>query len=226
MKTKQLLLMLLLFSLPFGVYCQLEKGSYLGSASAGLSFQHSNFPSGDTRAKSSSIDFSLNNSFGIFVTDRLAIGPGFDISTGYYSSRYENNSIVETKIHTTFYSLFLDPFARFYFFHHGKVAFFGQITGIIGYDQNFENYKAGNSDEQKNTSSNLTYGGGLAVGFVYFISQNIGVETALGYQLIGFESKNENFKDYRTSGELAIHAGFSFYIGKCKKKDEHTSATP
>jgi hypothetical protein len=230
MKPKKMLLVLLVFILPTGAWCQLEKGSYLGSASAGFSFQNNNYPSGDFSSKSSSFNVSLNNGFGIFVANQLAIGPRFNITTGYSSNIFGNSTTGEIKTSTTSYFLSLDPFVRYYYFHHGKVAFFGELSGIIGYGQQFENYKPESSENQKTTYDNLHYGGGLAVGFVYFITQNIGIETSIWYQFDGLESKhssdNNHFNNKGTSGELAINAGFAFYIGKCKKKDKDIQAIP
>ena len=220
MKRKQLLPMLLVLLLPVTGWCQLEKGSYLGSASAGISFQSSRYPSSDVSIKNGSINIYLDNSFGIFVANRLAIGPGLNINGGYAYYNTGDDLVGEVKTSATSYTISFEPFIRYYFYHHEKLAFFGNFTGSIGYGQDFEKYKSGNSEEQKGTYNNLRFGGSLAVGFVYFINRNIGIETSLGYLLSSFETKNEDNYQRINYGQLGITAGLSFYLGKCKKKEK------
>jgi hypothetical protein len=217
MKLKRLLLILLVFSMPAGAWCQLEKGSYLGSASLGFSFQSSRNPSGDFSSKNTAYQVLLNNSFGIFVANRLVLGPGFNINTGYYSSTSESTASGKITSTGTSYSLSFDPFVRYYFFQHGKIALFGEFSGMIGYGKEFQTFKS-SMDDQKLSYSNLDYGGGLDIGLVYFINQNIGIETALGYMVRGYQSKQESDINKEISGNLALTAGFTIYLGKCKKK--------
>lgn len=220
MKRNQFLSMLFVLLLPVTAWCQLERGSYLGSASAGISFQSSSYPSGEISTKNGSLNLYLENSFGIFVANRLAIGPGFNINAGYYSSKMEDNLSGELKISTTSYTVSLVPFIRYYFYHQGKLAIFSHLSGTIGYGQDFDTYKSGNSAEQKGTSNNLQFGGSLSVGFVYFINRNIGIETSLGYVLRSFETKRKDNYERMNYSQLGINAGLSFYFGKCKKNEK------
>ncbi len=222
MKTKQIILMLLVLILPLEAWCQLEKGSYLGTASAGLAFSTVTDLSNADDYRSGNIDLSINSGFGIFVINRLAIGPGFSINTGYSYFRDESISNPVDKQNEISYSLSLDPFVRYYFFNSGKFAMFGQVSGMIGYGQQFFRFKFGTSDEQKETNNTLTYGGGVALGFVYFITQNTGLETSLGYQIGGqqFKESGDDSTNKLTNGELAVNVGLSFYLGKCKKEEK------
>ena len=219
MKTKQLILMLLVLALPLGAWCQLEKGSYLGTATAGLAFSTYKDLSSDDSYKSGNINFSINSGFGIFVINKLAIGPGFSINTGYSYSRDEEN-FEENKFYATSYSVALDPFVRYYFLSSGKFALFGQVSGMVGYGQTFNKFTVGNNPGTKITDDHFTFGGGLAAGFVYFINSNIGIETSLGYQYTGDQLKEQGSISRDRNGQLALNAGLSFYLGKCKKEEK------
>jgi hypothetical protein len=220
MKTKQLALLLLVLALPLGAWCQLEKGSWLGSATAGFAFSTNKDLSNGSSEKSSNLDFSINSGFGIFVINKLVIGPGFSINTGYYSEHNDNGTNGENKYSETSYSILLQPFVRYYFYSSGKIALFGQVSGKIGYGQQFETFINGSLPKDKATINDLVYGGGLAAGFVYFINPNIGVETSLGYQFGGQQTKETDYFDKSRNGELALNAGLSFYLGKCKKEEK------
>jgi len=220
MKTKQLTLILLVLTLPLGAWCQLEKGSWLGSATAGFAFSSYKDLTDNDSYKSGNIDFSINSGFGIFVINKLAIGPGFNINSGYSYTRYEENS-EENKWDATSYSVGLDPFVRYYFLSSGKIALFGQVSGMIGCGQTFNRFTTGNIPYTKETDGHFNFGGGLAAGFVYFINRNIGIETSLGYQYIGNQYKESGNISRNRNGELALNAGLSFYLGKCKKEEKN-----
>jgi hypothetical protein len=222
MKTKQLTLILLVLTFPLGAWCQLEKGSYLGSADAGFAFSTQKDVSNGSDNRNSTLDFSLNSGFGIFVINRLAIGPGFDINAQSTTYKSTNVSGGENKDNITTYSLSFDPFVRYYFFSSGKIALFGQASAMIGYGQNFYKSYIGTPEEAKETTDILNYGGKVLVGFVYFITPNVGLETSLGYQFGGEQFKDKEFDtiDKSTNGELALNAGLSIYLGKCKKEEK------
>jgi len=212
-------LILLVLFLPSIAWCQLEKGSYVNSATAGFTFQNNHYPSGDAISKSGSLDFYLNNSFGIFVANRVVIGPGFNIGAGYNYSTYTGSPTESSKYVTYSYAVSLDPFFRYYFFQHGKLALFGQVSAMIGYGEHFQSYTHSNQATTKTTYDNLDFGGGLSVGLVYFITRNIGLETAMGYELSS--NKTTIVSDSRnTTGALYINTGFSIYLGKCNKKEK------
>jgi hypothetical protein len=218
MKT-QLLFTLLVLSLPFGALCQLEKGSYMGSASAGLAYQHYKDPSGGSNYTINNFQVMIGNNIGIFVAKQLAIGPGFSIDFGTSTSKFATPSQTQQNWKSTYYDISVDPFIRYYFFHHGKCSVFGQFTASAGYGQQYENETYSNY-ENKYTRYSTSFGGSLMAGFVYFMTPNIGIETSLGYQFMDSQSKLDGNTDYNTTGSLALNAGFSFYFGKCKTKQK------
>jgi hypothetical protein len=202
-----------------GAFCQLEKGACLGSASAGLSFS-SGRNNMDENYKGTNLNFSAGSSFGIFVANRFVIGPALSINTGYSAYRTENAQQVKIKNDLTSYSITLDPYFRYYFMHEGKLALFGQVSGRIGYGQQFSRYQYGSQPIDKTTADNIVFGGGVDIGLVYFVAQNIGIETALGYKLNASQSKQSGFTDKSSTGTLAINVGFEFYFAQTKHKEK------
>lgn len=220
MKTKQLFVILLVMILPTGAFCQLDKGSWMGSATAGFIFSGGKNTYDNGSSKSSALEFLLDNRLGIFVANRLVVGPGFNISTEYSTYKSNDPSQEDVKNHSTYYNVSFDPFVRYYFLHQGNLALFGQISGDIGYGQQFYYYKNGSMEEQKSTNDNLSYGGGVAFGFVYFVNPHIGIETSLQYYIRGSQFSGGGYKDKVIDNEIALNAGFSFYFGKCSKKEK------
>ncbi|MCX6247826.1 MAG: hypothetical protein NTW10_08845 [Bacteroidetes bacterium] len=216
MKKRQTFWVMLVLLFPAGAFCQLDKGAYLNSASIGLAYQNSNYSTAGGSVKYNSLDFNLNDNLGVFVIDRLAIGPGLTFDAGSETYKYVSNSSTtgDTKTHQTTYSVFFDPFVRYYFLHKGKSALFGQVSAAIGYGQKFETNTNQYMDEEKTTYKTLLYGGSASFGYVFFITNNIGVETALGYRFTGAESKHNDVSLVTRNSSVTLNAGFAFYIGK------------
>ncbi len=208
----QLLLVLLL---PLGAFCQLTKGSYLGSFSAGLGYSHNKNSEPDGWDYSNSIiNFYISDNMGFFVVNRLAIGPG--ISLNLQHNQYtDNNSVISEKSHSTVYSAAFNPFIRYYFASKGNLAFFVQANGSIGYGQEF--YK---SSSDKETTNILTYSGGAGIGLVYFIIDHIGLETQLAYNYTGNNIKMDQDKNNSVKNDIELRVGLNFYFSESKKQED------
>jgi outer membrane protein len=219
MKKALIAQLLLILLLPLGTFCQLHKGSYLGSFSANLAYNHNNYEgTGDYDYKTNTINFYFNSNMGLFVADRLAIGPGisFNIQYSQNTDEYLNHTY---KSHSTNYGAAFNPFIRYYFASQGKLAFFVHGNGSIGYAQGFYTNEESGSTSQKTTINSLTFGGGAGIGLVYFITDNIGLETQLSYNYTGNNIKPDGDNTKSANSAIEIGLGLSFYFGKCKKQE-------
>ena len=209
MKKASASLILLVLLLPAGAYCQLNKGSWFGSFSANLGYNHSHYDmTGDDDYMTNTINFSLADNLGFFVANRLAVGPGISFNITNEHTSYEN-SINTDKEHSTIYSLAFSPFIRFYFAKKDKLAFFVQANPSIGYGQAIYT-----DSSDKFTRNTLSYGGGAGIGMVYFILDNVGLETQLSYTFTANNIKEKEDKINNNSGVSAvgIGLGLSFYF--------------
>jgi hypothetical protein len=209
MKKALISLILLAFLLPVRGHCQLGKGSWFGSFSASLGYNHTHYDmTDDYDYKSNLINFSLYDNIGFFIINRLAIGPGLSFSISNDHTSYET-SAGTNKDHSTVYSLSFSPFVRYYFAKKDKLAYFVQAYPSIGYGQSI--YTTPNDKYTRNT---LSYGGGAGVGLVYFILDNIGLETQLGYNFTAnkIKEKEDDIKHDSGVSSVGIGVGFSFYF--------------
>jgi len=214
MKKVMITMLLLVLLLPAGTFCQLTKGSYFGSFSAGLGYNHNKYSEpGGWYYTTGTIDFYISDNMGVFVADRLAIGPGISLDLQYNQSKY-NNSMYPQKTHSTIYSAAFDPFIRYYFASMGNLAFFAQADAGIGYGQEFH------TSSDKETTSILTYGGGAGIGLVCFLVDHIGLETQLAYNYTGNNIKMDQDKNNSVNNAIEIKVGLDFYFGESKKQEK------
>jgi hypothetical protein len=209
----------LILFLPILTFGQLNKGSWLGSFSGGFAYDHNTYesPAGDNY-KTNSFSFYLNSRMGIFVANRLAIGPGLAFSIEY-DKNTDEYADVSFKSHSTIYSIAFNPFFRYYFATQGKLAFFAQASGTIGYGQNFFTNEGTGDQSNKTTLNILTYGGGAGIGIVYFLTNNIGMETLLAYNYTEKSIKTDDKNPESDNSLIGIELGLSFYFNKPKKQE-------
>jgi hypothetical protein len=215
MKKALIALILLVFLLPVETYCQLNKGSWFGSFSANLGFNHNKYEEEyGWNTITNTINFSIIDNLGFFVANHLAIGPGISFNMQYDQMKDEYTSSSSATVKSTIYSVAFSPFIRYYFAKAGKVAYFVQANPSIGYGQDI--YKTSND---KSTRSTISYGGGVGIGLVYFILDNIGLETLLSYNYTGNSIKLDDEKDKSANSAIGIGLGLSFYFGESEKQD-------
>lgn len=214
MKKALIALLLLIILLPTATFCQLSKGSYFGSFSAGLGYSHYKYSEPDGWGYSnSSINFSIADNLGIFVANRLAIGPGVAIALQYNQNKYTNDQYPQ-KSNSTIYSAAFDPFIRYYFASKGNLAFFVQANGSIGYGQEFYH-----SSSQKVTTNILVYGGGAGIGMVCFLMDHVGLETQLAYNYTGNNISAEGIKNNSANHNIEVGVGLNVYFGESEKQE-------
>ncbi len=211
-KMKKIIVLLLIVGLlvPVAGFSQLSKGDLMGPFSVGISYYHQNQK--DLDYKVNDVNFSLSDALGIFVIDKLAIGPGL---TFFLENWHSINSDETTKTNIFSYGFLFSPFARYYFAQSGKLAFFAQLSVAIGYGQDI--YKTDHlGDITKMTINSLKYGGSAGVGLAYFFNDNIALETMLAYNILADDVNDktdlDNFKHSSITHTIGINVGLSFYL--------------
>jgi hypothetical protein len=134
---------------------------------------------------------NLNPSAGIFVLDKLAVGSSISLS---FSSN----------VNSRYTSVGIGPFARYYF-GKSKVQYF--VLADVGLYRNWYNFNYPGFEEKRTSSY---FKPRLGVGAVYFITQQIGLESTLNYQIYRNSDRfNNNF--------LFLNFGFQIYLPSAKE---------
>ncbi len=214
MKKTVLLSLIAGLILPMVGFSQLEKGDLMNSFSAGLSYYHRNFKD-ISESKVNDIAFALNDNLGMFIIDKLAIGPGltFSLENLHETSPGDGG---DNKYNLFTYGVFLSPFARYYFAQTGKLAFFAQVSGTIGYTHDKYKTQPFDQEETESTLGSLAYGGGLGIGLNYFFNDNIALESQLSYSFIAKTNKYdfETFDEtgHVNTGTVLLSVGMNFFL--------------
>ncbi|MBB2144213.1 hypothetical protein GM921_01835 [Pedobacter sp. LMG 31464] len=127
---------------------------------------------------------SLSPQAGYFVKDNLAIGAKLGLNVASASG-------------TTATSWGIGPFVRGYFGGTEKSKFFAEGNAGLG-------------GVSYSGASSTAYNLGATLGYAYFITKNIGLETGLGY---GYSNSTDGGMG---SSDLGLNLGFQIYIGKKK----------
>ena len=127
---------------------------------------------------------TLSPQAGYFVSDNFAVGA--KLGLGIVSA---SGSTV------TVYSI--GPFARGYFGGTEKSKFFAEGNVGLG-------------GVSASGVSNTAYNLGATLGYTYFITKNVGLETGLGY---GYSNSTNGGMG---SSDLGLNLGFQIYLGKKK----------
>jgi outer membrane protein W len=125
---------------------------------------------------------SLNPQAGYFISNNVALGA--NLSLGIYAP---DEGDTQT-------SYFIGPFVRGYFGGTEKGKLFAQ--GNVGF---------GGVSESGESNSLTNLGAGL--GYAYFITKNVGLETSLGYNYT-------KPKDFDGQSNIGLNFGFQIYLGK------------
>ncbi|HEU5290058.1 MAG TPA: outer membrane beta-barrel protein [Cyclobacteriaceae bacterium] len=150
----------------------LAKGSWMLGGDINLEFSENEYQT-----------HRINPMVGYFLTNKFATG----VAIGYAYSGGEYNSIE---------ALSAAPFIRYYF-AIGRFAPFAGVAAGLAHSK-FEYY---DGDEwQGSTDNSFSYQAG--VGFNYFITKNVALESGLSY------FRNQNIDQ----GSLALTAGLKFFI--------------
>jgi hypothetical protein len=201
------------FMIPVTAICQLEQGDLMNPFSAGGTFSHKS--DRDFDEKTNDFLFTLNDGLGMFVIDKLAVGPGltFQLENNHRKMTAQDGEATEN---TFSYSILFSPFVRYYFAKSGKLNWFVQGTGIIGYTHDVVKTTYHGNEYPTYKYGLFTYGGGASAGFSFFFNDNIALETALGYTFQGYTNKwvsSDNTNYYHSNiSTLVLNVGLNFFI--------------
>jgi len=251
MKTKAILFIsavaLFLSLIPSLTNAQFKKGDMLVEGGLGdikvssnkTNYEQNGLPDG--KSKSNGFGIEIFPRVGYFISKDVVIGT--TLGVGFASSKYQNLNDVtgkktyESKASATILDVL--PFARFYFpGKNVKTRFYGQIgAGISLYisekqeSKNFDNNEVVTNTYKTNYPKKLfAFSGEALVGINHFVSQNVAINAALGYN---YSQGKETTTTTQTSGGLTFtsdpvkytsktglfswNVGFTMFI-PCKKK--------
>ena len=186
---KQILLFVTLLIVLF-VSAQTEKGSKLVSVGiGGFNYGHSDYTTSYSNtptvynSTSNSFNIYINPTVGCFLMDNLAVGG--NINFGYYSSKSKSSNTGSTTTSDNTYnspSIYVGPFARYYFGAGSKGKIYAQVNVSYGFYPSKSKYtpSTGGSSETT-TKSKGNYSFGPTFGYEHFISNYLGMYISLGY---------------------------------------------
>jgi hypothetical protein len=231
----------IIFSLIAILFCSLafsqtEKGSKLvGVGFGGLSYTNSNsktsYSNTPTVYNSDGNSFSLSvyPSVAWFVKDRLAVGGGVSLSFYSSKSKSSNTSSSNTSEYTsTQPSLYLSPYARYYFSGSSKGMPFAQANLQYGiYGGNSKSTSSGGSSSETKTKPKGDWNAGVSFGYEQFVTKNIGIYGSIGFNYgsskTDYEYKPSTGTGYTYTSEYSrlyvpVNIGLQVHIaGKVKK---------
>lgn len=201
---KRILFAAVCLLLTLTVLSQVQKGTKLVGISVG-SISYTNSDSKTTYSNTPTIYKSDGSSFSInvnpnvawFIQDRLAVGGG--VSVGFYNSKSTSSNTGSTTTTESKYnqpSVYLSPFARYYFGGSSKGMPFAQLNvqyGISG-GKSESKTSTGNSSETT-TNPKGDWNTGISFGYEHFVSQYIGLYGSIGFNY----GKSKTMYEYRPS---------------------------
>jgi hypothetical protein len=189
-----------LASLCLVVYGQTKSGNMM----IGGGISNSSFSEGDGNNDFRTGSFSFSPSFGYFLSNNLAVGAQFSLSSGYS----EVNDIRNNNSSVTF-----GPFIRYYIFtSNEQFAFFGDASILIG----------GGKQENGQNDPNKTgvFRFAVSPGFTYFFTPHWALDLSLaGISFQAFDPNKDNDDDEERSFTFNINSlspslGIRYHFGK------------
>lgn len=166
-------------------YGQVQKGNFLIGGMANLS-----------TSQSDGFNFLsgyLSPSAGIFISNHLALGLGIPYSFYKYSGGVSQN-------------VGISPFGRYYFFTKEKSSLF------VPFNVSLSNSIHNTTNSSTNTVYSTT-SGSLGIGYTYFISPSVGIETNLSYYLAK-STNNIMANSTSNSRGIKLFVGFQIYLNR------------
>ncbi len=203
MKSKPILILILLISLNF--YGQTEKGHFLiaGSSNLSLSFISTDYSNSTSNQSQNSkiTNFTLSPVAGYFVSDDLALG----LLIYYSNTSYANKTS----------SVLAGPFMRYYFSKSDK--FYPFLQASLDYGSNsykFTNYDIYGTPAGIIEQSSAVWGGEIDLGLSFLLSKQVSFDILAGYTYLKETIPFKDFESYQTTGAFGINLGVSVFLGK------------
>ncbi len=211
MKKKLFTTMMLTLCISAFTFAQVEKGNWFLGGSSNLkfaSYKEKITSGGTTVENSKNSNFDFRPQVGYFVIDKLPVGILMDLSMN-------NQKMTNTDGEYKWTSFIVGPFVRYYI---------ANLSGFMPFAEASIGFGSGNYKETYMSTSNdhkykqLSYRFG--VGGTYFVTDNVGIDLFLGYNLDQQTYKEEDAAARATNdviykyGGLAVNLGFVITMGK------------
>jgi hypothetical protein len=170
-------------------FSQVEKGSKLVGVSLGsLSYTNSNNKTSYSNTTTvydsdgNTFSVSLNPNVAWFVTDNLAVGGSVTLGFNTNNSTSSNTGSANSSHYTSNQpSIYIGPYARYYFSGGTKGRFFQQLNVQFGiYGGRSKSTGSSGSVSETRTIPKGDWNAGIAFGYEYFINQYIGIYSSVG----------------------------------------------
>lgn len=195
---KKLILLLgsaMLFT--FSASAQTEKGTVmLGLSGGNFGYTHNK----DTDDSSFSAD--LYPTAGIFIADNFLVGA--NLSLGYYRSKHEQATSTYSSRYTSYG---LGPFARYYVPSSSKHRFFVEAGAAFYHSSNKSKLEQEGLPAQQENQRDNSIGFRGALGYNYFLTQNVAFEAKAGYY-------HNDLGGAYSQGSLHGQLGLSIFLQK------------
>ncbi len=233
---KKQFIILAMLATGFVANAQTEKGSRLLGVSLGsLSYNHSenstSYSNTSTvyNSTSNAFSFNLNPTMAWFVQDNLAIGGQFGFN--FYNSKSKNSNTSSSSTSENTYnspSLYLGPFARYYFSGSEKGKPFTEVDLSYGfYPSKSKSTSSGGSSSETTSKPKANYSAGVKFGYEQFLTKNIGLYGAFGFTYTNSKSEYD-YKPSTGSGyiytqtskgwSIPVVVGFQVHLAAVKAK--------
>jgi hypothetical protein len=204
MKKIPFLLLVLLTCNVVSLFAQVEKGKWFVAADGSCNFDigKEKYKSGGTTSDNYSyFDFDFNPMGGYFVIDKLPVGLYFDVYSYHRKDAGDGDKNSETQF-------IVGPFARYYITDYKKL--FPFVEGRVGFGSWTQKYTG--SDDDKESYFSTRIGGGAT----YFFTQNVGLDSFIGYDYDAWTSKDSGGDGDNKSiyGSVEINFGIVVTFGK------------
>lgn len=174
--------------LTINAFSQLQKGTKLVGVSFG-GFSYTNSDSKTTYSNTtteynsdgSSFSASLTPNIAWFVQDNLAVGGSLSLSM--YTSKSTSSNTSSTTIYESKYnqpSVYIGPYARYYFGGSEKGKPFAQVSFSYGISGGKSSSDSGTASSETITKPKYDWNAGLTVGYEHFLSEYVGLYANLG----------------------------------------------
>ena len=195
------LLLLAAATLALPAQAQTERGAKLLGVSVG------NITYNNYRDSDNAFSAAVYPSVGWFVVDRLAVGTGVNLS--YDRSRSSLVGIDGPVVRTgRTWGYGLAPFARYYFVNAEKHKLFVQASGDVTRYSIRSKIKENGQTNQGGSYSETDFGWAAGVGYNYFVSPNVALETTVGYR----RANEASYVGAPAQGSLDVRLGFSVFL--------------
>lgn len=201
---KKNFLLLACIALSSTLFAQTEKGTRLIGVGIG-SISYTNSDSKTTysntptvyKSEGNSFSISVNPNIGWFIQDNLALGGG--VSLSFYKSKSTSSntgSATTSTSESTQPSVYLSPFARYYFGGSKAGMPFAHLSFQYGiYGGNSTSKTSTGSSSETTTKPKGDWNTGIQLGYEHFVNTHIGFYGSIGFNY----GKSKTIYEYRPS---------------------------